>query len=484
MDRKDIWEQIDRILHSESFTDKNQLNKLLEVLFNNMDSQTSLKPDRVIKELWPEETKTKRSADVATEINRLRKALKAYYETEGQTDPILISLPNRSAPAPGGTREKRWIAVEPRVFTRDPNSPKPLPVSPPRSSRWLKVAAAAVAICVTAFIVIQIESEDRLPQSGRLDKTTLTVFNAEGKELWHKSFSDEFWPEYYDHGLAQRLWFGDLDGDGRREVLFLYHPAGNPYSHSTTLICFSNRGEEKWRWTPGKALPEFKDTPTIYFTFGFVVLKAAKSGHRRIVVSSQCHPFYPDQIAIVDSKGKTVSEYWHSGILNHLALADLDGSGREEIIATGISNGYHQATLIVLDSDKVFGASTEAARPEIQLHGMGAAQERVRLLFPRSDLNKDLAVYNEGKDMTIDQGRIRLLVSECSLNPDCEILYEFDKSFHLRDVTPADFFRSAHKQFYLNRKDDHPFSAEEEAEFQKVRCLIGCKTTFVSVDIP
>ncbi len=484
MDRKDIWGQIDRILHSESFTDKNQLNKLLEVLFNNMDSQTTLKPDRVIKELWPEETRTKRSADVATEMNRLRKALKAYYETEGQTDPILISLPNRSAPAPGGTREKRWIAVEPRDFTRDPDSPKPLPVPPPRSNRWLTIAAAVVSICIMAYIVIRIESADRRPQSGRLDGTTLTVFNAEGKELWHKTFSDEFWSEYYDHGLAQRLWIGDLDGDGRAEVLFLYHPAGNPYSHSTTLICFSDRGQEKWRWTPGRALPEFDGTPVKYLTFGFVVLKADQFGRRRTVVSSQCHPFYPDQIAIVDSNGKTVSEYWHSGILNHLALADLNGDGREEIIASGISNGYHQATLIVLDSDKVFGASTETARPEVQLHGMGAAQERVRLLFPRSDLNKNLAVYNEGRDMTIDKGRIRLLVSECALNPDCEILYEFDRSFHLRAVTPADFFLSAHKQFYLNRKDGHPFSAKEEAEFQKVRCLVGCKTAFVSVEIP
>jgi hypothetical protein len=165
-------------------------------------------------------------------------------------------------------------------------------------------------------------------------------------------------------------------------------------------------------------------------------------------------------------------------------LADLDGEGREEIIASGISNGYRQATLIVLDSDKVFGASTEAVRPEVQLHGVGVAQERARLLFPRSDLNKDLEVYNQSGDMTIDEGRIRLLVSECSLNPNCVILYEFDKSFHLRAVTPADFFRSAHKEFYLNRKDDHPFSAQEEAEFQKVRCLVGCKTAFVSVEIP
>ena len=275
-----------------------------------------------------------------------------------------------------------------------------------------------------------------------------------------------------------------MDGKGHTNVLFLYHPAVNPKSHSTTLICFSDRGQEIWRWTPGRALSELDGTPVVYFTFGFGVLKAAQGGHRRIVLSSQNDPFYPDQIAIVDSNGKTVSEYWHSGILNHLALADLDGDGREEIIASGISNGYHQATLIVLDSDKVFGASAEAARPEIQLHGMGVAQERVRLSFSSQRFEPSLSVYNMGEEMTIDQGRIRLIVWECSLNPKCLIVYEFDKDFHLRSVTPDDQFRSAHKEFYLNRKDGHPFSKQEEAEFQKIRCLVGCKTEFVPVQIP
>src|SRR5713226_4865512 len=109
MDPIAISEQIERILRSRSFASKSQLRKLLEILSKHMDSQTTLKPDQVIKQLWPEETRTKRSADVATEMNRLRHALEAYYEREGKTDPVTISLPNRSAPAADGTYEKRWI---------------------------------------------------------------------------------------------------------------------------------------------------------------------------------------------------------------------------------------------------------------------------------------------------------------------------------------------------------------------------------------
>lgn len=114
MDRAAINSQIDRILRSRSFANKGQLRKLLEVLWQNFDSQTTLKPDRVIRELWPQETRTKGSADVATEMNRLRHALEAYYNGEGSDDPITVILPNRSVAAADGSQEKRWIAATPR----------------------------------------------------------------------------------------------------------------------------------------------------------------------------------------------------------------------------------------------------------------------------------------------------------------------------------------------------------------------------------
>jgi hypothetical protein len=479
MDRAAISAQIDRILNSRSFASKSQLRKLLEVLFRNMDSQTILKPDRVIKELWPDETRTKGSADVAAEMNRLRRALESYYNDEGKADPVVISLPNRSVPAPDGTQEKRWIVANPRGGIED----RPL-VPPAISRRGLKIAAVVTAaLCVVAYIAFRVLS-DRQPQSGRLDGATLTVMNAEGKELWSKGFSDGFWTEFYDQGVAARIRFVDLEGHGHTSVLLLYHPAISPRSRSTTLICYSDRGKEKWRWTPGRQLPELEGTAPTFRTVALVILKATEKRPPRIVVSSIHDPWWPNQIAMLDTNGKTVSEYWHSGHLDHLTLADLDGDGRDEIVATGISNGYHQATLVVLDPDRVFGASTEAARPELQIHGMGAAQEMFRLLFPRSDLNKTLSVYNAGQEATIEHGRVRLSVAECLQPPSCLMWYEFDKHFELETAYADEQFRTAHAQFYAKGKDAHSFSPEEQAEFEKVRCLVGCKSEFVTLQTP
>ncbi|HMD17375.1 MAG TPA: hypothetical protein VKH18_11965 [Terriglobales bacterium] len=484
MDRTAISDQIDRILRSQSFASKSQLRKLLEVLFNNMDLQTTLKPDRVIRELWPEETKTKGSADVATEMNRLRRALESYYNGEGKTDPIVISLPNRSVPAADGTQEKRWIAATPReeetagsrLANEDQRS-----IPQVSARRGLRVAAAIAAIGIVGYISMRVLGADDLPQSGRLDATTLTIMNAEGKELWRKVFPEGFTSDwYFEKSLGSRLWFGDLEGKGHTSVLFLYTPA-NQQSHSSTLICYSDRGKEKWRWIPGRELPELNGSPATFRTAALGVLKATDKRPLRIVVSSIHNIWWPSQIALLEANGKTVSEYWHSGALTYMILADLDGDGREEIVAAGVSEYDHQATLVVLDPDRVFGASTEE-RPDVQIHGMGVAQERLRLLFPRSDLNKTLFQFNWATEPTVERGSIRLSVTECITPPGCRIYYEFDKNFRLiAAYAGSDEFRSAHARFYQSGNDAHPLSAEEQGAFQKVRCLVGCKSEFVPV---
>jgi hypothetical protein len=484
VDHLAVREQINRIQQSHSFSGKSQLRKLLEILFKYIDSQSTLKPELVVQELWPAETKTKRSADVATEINRLRNALESYYKAEGANDPILISLPNRSPSSADATHEKRWILALPRGDSGTSHSLPNISEAAPARRRFLIFAVTAAAIAFAIYFAFHAFANIHpQPRSGQIVGETLTIMDADGKELWSKPFPDGFQPEYYAKGLAPRTWFGDLDGDGHTDVLVLYQPAVDSRSHSTTLICYSDRGKEKWRWMPGRVLPELEGNPPTFVTTGLAVLNATNKSPRRIVLSSFHDPLYPDQIALLDSKGKTLSEYWHSGHLEHLTLADLDGDGKQEIVATGISNGYHEATLVVLDPEKVFGASTEAARPEIQIHGMGAANERLRLLFPRSDLNRTLSVYNEGEEPTISADRIRFSTRECQKYPGCVIWYEFDRTVHLLSVLADDGFRSAHSEFYVNRKDAHPFTPQEESEFRKVRCLSGCKSELVATHL-
>lgn len=482
-----IGDQIDRILRSQTFAGKAQLRKLLGILSKNIDSQGALSPELVIRELWPDEIKTKRSADVATEMNRLRHALKTYYDSEGSNDPITISLPNRAAGV-SGTHDRPWIVAQPRTAAEDGaarDHPSGSQVDRPPADRGGRKKAtafaalcAAVAVAIAAYISIRVLAVHNPPKFGRLDGSTLRIMDADGKELWSKSFPYAFSTDwYYPQGL---IWIGDLEGKGHTSVLFVYSPALSQ-PHSTTLICYSDRGQEKWRWTPGRELPELAGSPATYRTHALGVLRATAKTPPRIVALSQHDPWWPSQIALLDANGKLISEYWHSGGINSMVLADLDGDGREEIIAAGVSEYDHQATLVVLDSDRVFGASTET-RPEFQIHGFGVAQERLRLLFVRSDLNRALFQFNIAIELTVEQSIVRFTVLECITPPGCRVWYEFDKNFRLiAAFAGGDEFRSAHEKFYQTGKDAHTLSAEEQAAFQKVRCLVGCKSEFVPV---
>lgn len=483
MDPDAVREQIHKILSSQSFASKSQLRRLLEILAQNVDSQTTLKPDEVIRELWPAEVRTKRSSDVATEMNRLRHALDSYYEAEGQGDLIIISLPNRSVTSGNGRNAKRWIEARPRGDGEEPTSVPPL-----RSRSRLKwiggIAGVAAALSLGTVVAGRMLAVREQPKFARLEGSILVVMNAEGKELWRKGFPDGFWQTYYNPQpgtTGTRVFFADLEGKGRTSVLFLHHPGVSAESRSTTLICYSDRGKERWRWTPGRALPQFAGSPATFVAIGLAILKATEQRPVRIVVSSQHSPWWEDQIALLDTNGKMISEYWHSGAVG-LTLADLDGDGREEIVAYGTNNDYLQATLVVLDPDRVFGASAEV-RPQFQIQGMAPAEERLRLLFQRSDLNKALFSFNWATEPTVVHGSIRLTVEESIVPPGCLVWYEFDRNLNLISAYAGDEFRGAHAQFYHNRKDDHTFTAEEQAAFQKVRCLVGCKSELVAVEM-
>ena len=477
-----IREQVDKILQSRSFANKGQLRRLLQVLHKHMQLENEITSDLVIRELWPSEIRTKRPADVATEMNRLRHALKTYYEEEGSRDPVAITLPKRAGTAEGA-REQPWIVAAPRARER----PEPGPQAHENSRKRWKIAVLITAICagisVAAYVSVRAGEAPNPPQSARLDGTVLRIMGADGKELWSKNFPDGFSTDwYYEKGIATRIWFGDLEGNGHTSVLFSYLPGGRLSMNGSTLICYSDRGKEKWRWTPGRELPELNGSPPTYATWAVALLKGPEKRPVRIIVLSQHQPWWPSQMAVLDPSGKILSEYWHSGGLSYMILADLDGDGRQEIIATGISEYDHQATLVILDPDRVFGASKEV-RPGFQIHGMGEAQERLRLLFPRSDMNRALFQFNDAIEPTFDHGNLRLTVAEC-ITPvlDCRIYYEFDRHFRLiAAYAGSDEFRSAHERFYQSGKEAHRLGLDEEAAFQKVRCLVGCKSEYVEV---
>jgi hypothetical protein len=178
--------------------------------------------------------------------------------------------------------------------------------------------------------------------------------------------------------------------------------------------------------------------------------------------------FYPDQVALLTARGEVIREYWHSGHMQRMQVAD--GDGVKEIYLAGISNAYKTATLVVLDPENFAGASVEEA-VDYQLQGFAAGRERARILLPRSCFNRRLHEWNSVEDLWVQPGEISVTVSERKIPRAASVLYRFTGELKLKEVVLSSNFRAHHAELEAAGVLDHKFTAGEEGELHQVRHL-------------
>jgi hypothetical protein len=126
----------------------------------------------------------------------------------------------------------------------------------------------------------------------------------------------------------------------------------------------------------------------------FAVTPLAKGRSTGILVTSAHFLYYPCQVVLLTAEGKVLREYRHSGHLNFIESADLDGDGSREYYLAGISNAHHAATIVVLNPEHFGGASREKEAEDYQLLGFEHGSEQARIILPRSCLNIAADPYN------------------------------------------------------------------------------------------
>ncbi len=156
------------------------------------------------------------------------------------------------------------------------------------------------------------------PNSYRLDERTLTVLDTQGRALWTRRFDPPVNPEAYRDPAHPRLaWFGDIDGDGRTELLFAL--SRRDAGAQSALICYSDAGEEKWRFSPGRMVATRKQV--FHPPYAIAEIDAGRQGKDGVIaVASAHHLRYPGQVAVLSAGGELRREYWHAGNLGRVAL--------------------------------------------------------------------------------------------------------------------------------------------------------------------
>ena len=94
---KATLEQMDRILKSKTFQRANRLRSLLEYVVTAATNGRPAGQSRTARELFGKGDDFDPSLDpvIRVQFARLRRALSAYYSTEGKQDAVIIKIPNR-----------------------------------------------------------------------------------------------------------------------------------------------------------------------------------------------------------------------------------------------------------------------------------------------------------------------------------------------------------------------------------------------------
>lgn len=373
---------------------------------------------------------------------------------------------------PGG-RGRVLISVEAlAAWMQTPGIPPVQPDGPelvePRRLRLRWIAAAAVFLVVFAAGGAAWVAWHMQPASWRVDGDFLVVSDDHGREIWRNSFGFPLrdYKAFTEYGLNAG-WIGDLDGDGSSEVVFVVGPKedGTPM-----VVCFSHTGARRWQFVPGanaKGFPSGNRPP--FHPVNLVLFRSG--GVWKIVVASLHHTNSPASISLLSATGELEREYWHSGFIQFLTVADFAGTGKPLIYAAGIANGYNRAVLVVLDPEN-FGGTSREENPEYQLPGPPAC-EVSRVLFPRSCINLRRQTYNGVISLHARPDGLEVGVAE-EVNTSYLVIHHFDPDGTYQGATLSSQFQARHNELEHTRFLDHPLNRKREsAELSHLTWLTG-----------
>lgn len=331
---------------------------------------------------------------------------------------------------PGGRGQVRAVHVEldawkNSALIQDPGTSEDdrQEEGPGSASRsWFTVALIVVVLACIAAMVVWAWPRHSIAEVN-LQPDGLAAFDADGSLLWRYVTGTLAQNSYLDR--ETRKWVGDLDGDGKQEVLFVPQliGVGKP---ATSLICLNESGKLKWRFDPSG-----RDDRA------FVVRQFSVIGNR-VLVTSHHKMFSPAVVNMVDAEGKTLWDYRHRGHLNALTV-----SRTGKAYLGGVDQNEGKATVVELNAKD----GTESGV----------------VLFPRSCLYRN-EEYNAVDSLSWMDGKLIVDVQEgLSELRNVSLQFFLNERLEFERLSLSDSFMALHRKMA-----NHPFSTTEEAELSRV----------------
>lgn len=265
-----------------------------------------------------------------------------------------------------------------------------------RIPKWLLASFPFAAFLI---LVIFLSKSPPRPADFHIRAGELVILDRKGRELWRYDTGIEGLAgeeEYRERFQKKRirndvlylplLVIRDLNGDHLPEVIFALHTLN--LSDSDSLVILDHRGHLIARVPTGRQMVYGNTTyPDEYNIYGLVIDDLQDDGLGEILLISNQTPFFPTRFLVIDCRGRIQSEYWNSGRISDITVADTDNDGRREVLISGMNNEYRKGFFAVFSSQIIKGGSPQM-EDSYTPRGIGRGSERHYVLLPRTDVDQ------------------------------------------------------------------------------------------------
>jgi DNA-binding winged helix-turn-helix (wHTH) protein len=302
------------------------------------------------------------------------------------------------------------------------------------------VLMAGLGLVVTATLVLKsLRPEQPFPARAEILHNRVQAMDPAGRLLWEYPLPplSRSWLETKPRSTG----VGDLDGDGKPEVVGAY----NPVSGSGSVYCLSWDGKVRWVYQPDDLPYTFAGQP-YRGSWGISdLIVVPRPGGHNVWVSVNHGVWWPSYLVRLGPRGDANIRFINSGHIRSLAYHQT--AKGNFILAGGISNARDGAMLAVLRDPGPPSVSPETPGSQYACDSCPEASPMRYFYIPRSELNlANHETYNLVREIDTANGLVRIKTQETVL-PGGSVYIEMSPDFEIRSAKLGDRARGLHELF-------------------------------------
>lgn len=210
------------------------------------------------------------------------------------------------------------------------------------------ISAVATVLLAILFGYLFVMDFDDNPNNVSADGNKIYVINSKGKPLWSFYQPMEKYSYQNPNTFKYMIQLYDIDNDGKNEVIFVQPPIPNSINHikQSRLVALNNLKDTLWTYTFRDSVVSEREI--LSSDYSISMIGTTKFENKEVLISwAQNATSFSNAVFLLDIKtGERINKtHWVSGHITGGMIMDINKDNKDDLVLSGIDNGYEEAVL-------------------------------------------------------------------------------------------------------------------------------------------